>query len=79
MAYENSGRLFKNDRKTQANQPDYTGDFTDANGDKKQVSAWLKPGTEGRSQWLSFRVNEPYVAPDHVLTPAQPDDDELPF
>jgi len=80
MAYENSGRLFKNDKKTKDSQPDYTGDFTNANGDKKQVSAWFKEGTQGRAKWLSFRVSEPHKA-DVVNPPAvaEPSDDEIPF
>ena len=58
MSYENTGRLFKNDRKTAPNQPDYTGDFTDEHGTKLNCAAWVKPGKDGKSNWLSFRVTE---------------------
>lgn len=59
MSYENTGRLFKVDKKKSTKHPDYTGDFTDENGDKKFVSAWVKPGTDGRPNWLSFKISEP--------------------
>ena len=59
MPYENSGRLFVNDKKKTDNHPDYTGDFTDANGKKMNVAAWVRRGTEGRPNWLSFTINEP--------------------
>lgn len=54
--YENSGRLFKNTRKQSDNQPDYTGDFTDENGKKWRLAAWLKDGNRGK--WMSLRVSE---------------------
>lgn len=70
MAYENSGRLFKNDKKKSDKSPDYTGDFTDADGKKMNVAAWVKAGTQGRDNWLSFRISE-QRAPEENL--AQPD------
>lgn len=54
--YENTGRLFKNDRKQSANQPDYTGDFTDESGKKWRLAAWLKDGNKGK--WMSLKVSE---------------------
>lgn len=57
MTYENTGRLFANENKKSDNQPDYTGDFTAADGTKMNVAAWIKPGTQGRRQWLSFRIS----------------------
>ena len=56
MAYENSGRLFKNDHKTADNHPDYTGDFTDERGKKWRCAAWIKDGERGK--WMSFKVSE---------------------
>ena len=57
MAYENSGRLFKNDRKQPGdNLPDYTGDLTDATGKKWRLAAWIKKGERGK--WMSLKVSE---------------------
>lgn len=56
--YDNSGRLFKNDRKRDGgNDPDMTGDLT-IGGVKYWVSAWAKEGTEGRARWLSISVKK---------------------
>ncbi len=47
MAFEqkpNSGVLFKNDRKTATNHPDYQGTWKDANGKEWQFAAWVKDG-----------------------------------
>lgn len=56
MTYENTGRLFKNDRRTSDKAPDYTGDFTDENGKKWRLAAWLKDGQRGK--WMSLKVSE---------------------
>jgi len=83
MSYENTGRLFLNERKTKPNQPDYTGDYTTEDGTKMKVAAWLKPGTDGRAQWLSFRVSEQQRQADPLATNAPAGDteldDEIPF
>jgi hypothetical protein len=78
MAYENSGRLFKNTDKKSDRSPDYTGDFTDASGKKMNVAAWIKAGTQGRDNWLSFTVSE-QRAPQGDENLAQPDDDDPQF
>lgn len=55
MAYEqrdNSGSLFKNDRKEKENQPDYTGESMIA-GKMYRVSAWLKTSQSGK-KFFSF-------------------------
>ena len=49
MAYipkEGSGSLFKNDRKTTENHPDYTGSIM-VNGREHYLSAGVKEGTKG--------------------------------
>jgi len=57
MAYEqrdNSGSLFKNDKKEDGdNKPNMTGTAT-IGGVKYRVSAWTKEGQKGRWQSLSF-------------------------
>jgi hypothetical protein len=56
--YENTGRLFKNTYKQPGdNKPDYTGDFTDAAGNKMRLAAWIK--NTGQGPWLSIKVSEP--------------------
>ena len=50
MAYvpkEGSGSLFKNDRKTTDNHPDYTGSIM-VNNKEHYLSAWVKEGTKGK-------------------------------
>jgi len=50
MAYtpkEGSGSLFKNNRKTTENHPDYTGSIM-VQGKLHFLSAWVKEGTNGK-------------------------------
>lgn len=59
MAYEqkpNSGTIFKNERKTATNHPDYTGTWKDANGTEWQLAAWVKDGKKGK--FLSLSASE---------------------
>jgi uncharacterized protein (DUF736 family) len=49
----NSGTLFKNDKKSQPNHPDYRGDC-EVNGTKLSISAWIKDGQRGKFMSLSF-------------------------
>jgi hypothetical protein len=57
MAYEqkdNSGALFKNDKKTEDKHPDYKGSIQVA-GIDYWISAWLKTGKNGKFLSLSVQ------------------------
>lgn len=60
MSYEqkdNSGSLFKNDRKTQDSHPNATGSAK-IDGVDYYISAWTKDGQKGKWQSLSFKRKE---------------------
>lgn len=64
MAYEqrdNSGSVFKNDRKEKANQPDRTGTAM-VDGKMYRVSGWLKDGAKGQFLSLSFTPKDEVAA-----------------
>lgn len=57
MSYEqrdNSGILFKNDRKEEKSHPDYTGEAR-IDGKVYRMSAWIKEGKKGKFMSFSFR------------------------
>jgi hypothetical protein len=54
---DNSGALFKNDKKEKPNHPDYQGTCM-VNGVPMRMSAWLKDGQNGK--FMSFAFSEPY-------------------
>jgi hypothetical protein len=51
---ENSGILFKNDRKQSENSPDYTGECN-INGEQFYMNAWLKQGAKAKFMSFSFK------------------------
>lgn len=57
-SYDNSGALFKNNRKQEGSkQPDYRGDIK-INGKEMQISGWIRSGKNG--SFLSLKVSEKY-------------------
>lgn len=85
MAYtpkEGNGSLFKNDRKTTENHPDYTGSIM-VNGKEHWFSAWVKEGQKGKyfscsigkeKQPIGFREAGADELPKNTL-----EDSDLPF
>ena len=86
MAYEqrdNSGSLFKNDKKESDNHPDYNGSAM-VNGTEMWMSAWLKTSSNGKKfMSFSFKPKDQQAAkPVAKSAPkqAEPDfDDDMPF
>ena len=77
MAYEqrdNSGSLFKNDRKETAKHPDYKGSVM-INGQEMWISAWLKTGQSG-VKFMSLAFSPKEAKPNEQ---AKPFDDPIPF
>lgn len=73
----NSGAIFKNDKKTSANQPDYRGKVN-VNGKEMEVALWVKQGKNG--SFFSAAFSEPYVAPETMERVSVSNDvDDLPF
>ena len=79
MSYEqkdNSGALFKNDKKEKESQPDYRGPCM-VNGQEMEMSAWLKK-SKNNTNYMSIAFKEPWekkaAAPEVKHPP-----DEVPF
>ena len=53
----NSGVLFKNDKKETGNQPDYKGNIT-VDGQSYWLSAWIKDGKSGKFMGLAVSPKE---------------------
>jgi len=72
----NSGAIFKNDKKTAETHPDYKGKVN-VNGADMEVALWLKESKSGL-KYFSATFQEPYVKPEAAIVTDEQDDD-LPF
>ena len=79
MENDNSGALFKNDRKEQEKQPDYKGSLT-VNGSEYWISAWLNESKSGQ-KYMGLKVNlkEQQQGPAAPKNDAVEFDDDVPF
>jgi uncharacterized protein (DUF736 family) len=71
MAYskENSGALFKNDRKQSTKHPDYTGKL-DVNGQSFRIAGWMKVSQTTQKPFMSLSISVDERGAQHV-----PDED----
>ena len=72
----NSGAIFKNDKKTAETHPDYKGKVN-VNGKDMEIALWLKESKSGL-KYFSTSFSEPYVKPEAAVVTDEQDDD-LPF
>lgn len=79
MSYDNTDRgvLFKNDRKTSDNHPDYRGTIN-VGGVEYWLSAWIKTGNNGKFMSLSVSPKEAQQQAPARQAPAETDD-SIPF
>ena len=74
---DNSGVLFKNDRKDSEKHPDYKGYLT-VNNQEFWLSAWIKEGKSGKYMGLAISPKEDYQ-PKQAPKKASFEDSYLPF
>lgn len=81
---DNSGILFKNNRKDKDTHPDYTGNAT-IDGRDYWISAWLKEGAKGKFFSFAFKPKDDApakaapVAPPQRQSLRQEMNDDIPF
>lgn len=77
---DGSGILFKNERKTQLNQPDYKGTIT-VHGEQFWLSAWIKQAQNG-NKFMGLAITpkeQEQQKPKLAVAGGTDMDDEIPF
>ena len=74
---DNSGVLFRSDKKENERSPDYKGNIT-VGGQDYWLSAWIKEGKSGKFMGLAVSPKEDYQ-PKQAPKKVSFDDESLPF
>jgi hypothetical protein len=75
---DNSGVLFRSDKKDNDRAPDYKGNIT-VNGQDYWLSAWIKEGKSGKFMGLAVSPKEDYQPKQAPKKASFQDDSDLPF
>jgi hypothetical protein len=79
---DNSGVLFKNDRKEKFNDPDYKGNIR-VDGQEFWLSAWIKEGKNGKFMGVAVNPKKPREETDQAPVKSSKKiedmDDDIPF
>lgn len=77
---DNSGVLFKNDKKEEPKHPDYKGNIT-VGGKDYWLSAWIKEGKNGKFMSLAMNPKDPRAGDEPKKSSKRIEDmeDDLPF
>jgi uncharacterized protein (DUF736 family) len=59
---DNTIVIFKNDKKTAENQPDYRGKMM-VDGNEYEISLWVREAQTSGIKYFSAAIKEPYVKP----------------
>lgn len=82
MAYEQKpgqGSLFRNHNKESDKHPDYTGSWTNADGEKCNIAAWIKTAKSGR-KFMSLNIDsQPYNQDTPTQDNQEAFSDDVPF